>query len=80
VIVLASVAVGAVIALQAVWTFADVSMGLMALVNLVAIVLLGSWAFGALRDYERSIGAGRTPVFAATENPDLPGRLPTDVW
>ncbi|WP_432482470.1 alanine/glycine:cation symporter family protein [Kineococcus esterisolvens] len=50
-----------------------------ALVNLVAIVLLGKWALGALRDYERQVRAGQDPVFRAVGNPDLPGDLPESV-
>ena len=45
--------------LAAVWALADVAMGLMAIVNLVAICLLGGWAFAALRDFHRQVGDGR---------------------
>lgn len=75
VVALAAVGLGAVLALGLVWDFADVSMGLMALVNLTAIVLLGRWAFGVLRDYE----SGKDG-FVATGNPALPAELPGDVW
>ncbi|GAA1408754.1 alanine/glycine:cation symporter family protein [Catellatospora coxensis] len=80
VVVLAAVALGSVLALQAVWDFADVAMALMALVNLTAIVLLGRWAFGLLHDFEDSLRAGTEPAFVASDNPHLPGRLHTDVW
>ena len=50
VIVLVAVAGGSLAALPTVWSVADVAMGLMALVNLVAILLLGRWALGALAD------------------------------
>ncbi|NAZ86589.1 alanine/glycine:cation symporter family protein [Kineococcus indalonis] len=79
-LVVALVGAGAVLELTAVWALADVAMGLMALVNLVAIVLLARWALGALRDYERQVRAGRDPVFRAVGNPDLPGDLPESVW
>src|SRR5690606_30448468 len=46
VLVVLIVGAGAVLELEAVWPLADVAMGLMALVNLVAIVLLGRWALG----------------------------------
>jgi AGCS family alanine or glycine:cation symporter len=62
-----------------VWDVADIAMGLMALVNLVAIVLLGRWAFAALRDYHRQAEAGVDPVFIA-EDADLPGRLDGGIW
>ncbi|GAA4483949.1 alanine/glycine:cation symporter family protein [Rhodococcus olei] len=80
VVVLASVGIGSVLALSAVWALADVAMALMAITNLVAIVLLGRWAFGALRDYERQRQAGRDPVFTDRDNPDLPGELADSVW
>ena len=76
---LAAIAVGAQARLDAVWDLADVSMGLMAIVNLVAIVLLGKWAFAALHDYARQAAAGRDPVFVADEA-GLPGSLDGDIW
>lgn len=79
-LVLAAVALGAVAALPTVWTLADIAMGLMALVNLAAILLLSRWALGALADYERHQTEGEPPRFIAGGNPDLPGKLPTQVW
>src|SRR6478672_2532213 len=43
VVVLLSIAVGAIAALASVWAIADVAMALMAIVNLIAITLLGKW-------------------------------------
>jgi AGCS family alanine or glycine:cation symporter len=77
--VLAAIALGATAKLSTVWDVADIAMGLMALVNLVAIVLLGRWAFAALRDYHRQAEAGVDPVFIA-EDADLPGRLAGGIW
>lgn len=79
-LVVGAVALGAVVALEVVWAIADVAMGLMALVNLVAIVLLGRWAFAALRDYSELRRTEESPSFVATDNPHLPGVLPGDVW
>jgi alanine or glycine:cation symporter, AGCS family len=79
-VVIASVGLGSVLELKPVWDFADVAMGVMALVNLVAIVLLGKWAFGALRDYEASKRRGADPAFVAAGNQYLPGELRTEVW
>ena len=42
---------GAVANLGLVWNLADLFMALMAILNLVAITLLGRFAFIALRDY-----------------------------
>lgn len=79
VLVLAAVALGGVAKLATVWDLADVSMGFMAIVNLVAIVLLGKWAFAALRDFSRQAAQGRDPVFVAAEA-GLPGPLDGDIW
>jgi AGCS family alanine or glycine:cation symporter len=79
-LVLAAIGVGSVVALDAVWAVADVAMALMALVNLVAILMLGKWAFGALTDYRQTLAARREPHFHAADNPQLPAPLPTEVW
>jgi AGCS family alanine or glycine:cation symporter len=49
-------------------------------VNLIALVLLGRWALGALRDFERQAKAGQDPVFRTTGNRDLPHDLDDSVW
>ena len=79
-LVLAAVGIGALVALETAWAVADVAMAFMAIINLVAISLLGRWAFGTLRDYERRTREGGDDRFVATHNPDLPGELPGDVW
>jgi alanine or glycine:cation symporter, AGCS family len=79
VVVLIAIALGATSKLATVWDLADVAMGLMALVNLVAIVLLGKWAFAALNDYHRQAAEGRDPVFVAADA-GLPGTLDGDIW
>lgn len=58
--VLGMVFIGAVASLPAIWNFADLSMGLMALVNLVAILMLSPVALRILRDYERQVKEGKT--------------------
>ena len=77
--------IGAVASLDFVWNLSDVVMGLMAIINIVAIVLLGKWAFGALIDWEvqrRLLNAGEISEirFVAEDNPHLPGPLPGEVW
>ncbi|MCH9640134.1 MAG: alanine:cation symporter family protein [Actinomycetia bacterium] len=79
VFVLMAIAVGALSELTLVWALADVAMGCMALVNLVAICLLGKWAFAAIKDYHRQAEAGQNPVFIADEA-GLPGTLEGDIW
>ena len=84
-IVLVATAVGALASLDLVINLSDVAMGVMAIINIVAILALGGWAFGALRDFEaqnRAFKAGEIDHirFVATDNPHLPGELPGDVW
>ena len=49
---------GSLTKVQIVWDLADVMMALMAIVNLVAITLLGKFAFRALDDYTMQRKAG----------------------
>lgn len=56
---------GSVASFGIVWDMADLTMGLMAIVNLIAIVLLGKISFGALNDYIAQKKAGQDPVFYA---------------
>ena len=78
-LVLGAIALGATSKLATVWDIADIAMGFMALVNLVAIILLGRWAFAAIRDYHRQSADGSDPVFVA-EQAGLPGVLEGDIW
>ena len=58
---------GALTKVQIVWDLADLFMGLMAILNLIAIVLLGKYAFIALDDYTAQKKAGiKDPVFNAS--------------
>ncbi len=76
-IVVAAVFYGAIAKLDFVWVAADTSMFFMAVINLVAIFLLGKWAFGALKDYEEGKGETR---FISTGNPHMPGEVPDSIW
>ena len=65
-LVVAMVLFGSLTKVQVVWNLADVSMGLMAIINLVAIALLGKYAFMALDDYTAQKKSGiKDPVFEA---------------
>ena len=64
VIVVCMVLFGSVAKVQLVWDLADVFMGIMAVINLVAIALLGKYAFIALKDYSDQKKAGiKDPIF-----------------
>ncbi|WP_313637905.1 alanine/glycine:cation symporter family protein [Paenibacillus sp.] len=61
--VLAMIIFGSVAKVQLVWDLADLFMGLMVIVNLIAILLLSKVAFAALKDYKRQKREGKDPVF-----------------
>ncbi|NLT94730.1 MAG: alanine:cation symporter family protein [Clostridia bacterium] len=65
VIVLGMVLFGSLAKIEIVWDMADLIMGLMAIVNLIAIMLLGNIAFLALKDYQEQKNRGKNPVFTA---------------
>ncbi|MER2256009.1 MAG: alanine/glycine:cation symporter family protein [Priestia megaterium] len=61
--VLAMVIFGSIAQLQLVWNLADLFMGMMVVVNLIAIFLLSKVAFSALHDYTQQKKEGKNPVF-----------------
>lgn len=50
-----------------VWNLADITMGCMAIVNIVAISLLGNIAIKVLKNYEKQKKEGKNPVFYEEE-------------
>jgi AGCS family alanine or glycine:cation symporter len=80
IVALLAVFAGSVAELPLVWALADIAMGLMALVNIGAILGLTRWALAALDDYESQLAAGREPVFVIGDIAALPGPLQGDVW
>ncbi len=79
-LVLAMVYFGAIEKAPLVWDMADLSMGLMAVINLVAIVLLSPIAFLLLRDYQKQVKAKQVPVFKLTDYPELAKKVQSDIW
>jgi alanine or glycine:cation symporter, AGCS family len=75
--VLAMVVFGSLAGIQIVWDLADLFMGLMAVINLVAIFLLGKVAFAALKDYGEQRKQGKDPVFHASS---IKGLTNTECW
>ncbi len=59
----ASVLFGSLKEAGIIWSLGDMGVGMMAWINLVAILLLSPVAFRALRDYERQKKSGHNPVF-----------------
>ncbi|MFD9410509.1 alanine/glycine:cation symporter family protein [Streptomyces sp. NPDC059989] len=72
-LVLSAVVLGSLGSVSVVWNLADVFMGLMALVNLLAILPLSAIAFRLLDDYLAQRRAGLDPVFTRDRMPDLKG-------
>lgn len=66
---LAMVFIGSVANLTSVWNFADLSMGIMAIINLIAIVWLSPVALRVLKDYERQLKSG-VPLEQISFDPD----------
>ena len=67
---------GAVASLEVAWGLADITMGLMALFNLIAISLLGKYAFRLLDDYLTQKRRGiKDPVFCKKQLPEIEADL-----
>ncbi|GGK29614.1 sodium:alanine symporter [Caldalkalibacillus thermarum] len=75
--VIGMVAFGSVAQLSLVWDMADLFMGLMAIINLIAIALLGKFAFAALQDYVEQRREGKDPVFRADR---IEGLVHAECW
>ena len=74
---LAAILYGCLNSFDLAWNLADIFMGFMAIINLVAILLLGKWALKALDNYTAQRKAGIDPVFVADEIEGLPK---TECW
>lgn len=67
---------GAVASLEVAWGLADITMGLMAFFNLIAISLLGKYAFRLLDDYLAQKRRGiKDPVFCKKQLPEIAADL-----
>ena len=79
-LVLGWVYFGAVANVPLVWDMADMAMGTMAWINLVAILLLSPLAFLLLKDYTSKLKMGKDPVFKLSEHPGLKRKIKSDIW
>ena len=77
VLTVACVYLGSVASLGLVWDIADVSMGIMALMNIIVIAILSPKAVAIIKDYIRQRKEGKNPVFKAK---DIPGLENTECW
>ena len=70
------VLIGAMNSMEVAWSLADITMGLEAVVNIIAILMLSNIACSALKDYEEQKARGRDPVFHEKNI----GLTNTEVW
>lgn len=73
---LISVYFGAVKTAQLAWDLGDMGVGLMAWLNIIAILILQKPALDALKDYEKQKKERAEPVF----NPEALGIKDADFW
>ncbi|MDO4640594.1 MAG: sodium:alanine symporter family protein [Neisseria sp.] len=79
-VVLAFVYFGSVVKVGLVWDMGDFSMGIMAFINLIAIVILCPLVFMLLKDYQSKVRMGKEPVFKLSEHPTLKRKIKSDIW
>ena len=78
--VLLMVVWGAYESVATVFDAADASMGLMATINLIAIVLLSGTVAKLTKDYFDQRKAGKVPTFHAADYPELKGKIDGNIW
>lgn len=71
---------GAVQKVDTVFNAADASMGVMATINLVAIVLLSGTVVKLTKDYLDQRKSGLSPTFDGTKYPELADKIDTTIW
>ncbi|MCC4799727.1 sodium:alanine symporter [Enterovibrio norvegicus] len=79
-IVLGMVMFGALAELPIVWVMADTSMGLMAIVNMIAILLLSGTVIKLAKDYNQQLKHGKVPAFDSRQYPDMLNQIEPGVW
>ncbi len=63
---------GSLASLEIVWSLADITMALMAICNLIAILLLGKYAFRLLDNYMEQKRSGvKSPTFHKEQMKDI---------
>jgi AGCS family alanine or glycine:cation symporter len=78
--VLLMVVWGAYESVATVFNAADASMGMMATINLIAIVILSGTVVKLTKDYFEKKKSGATPHFDAREMPELEGQIDAEIW
>ena len=78
--VLAMVVWGALQSVATIFNFADASMGLMATINLIAIVLLSGTVTKLTKDYLDQRKAGKEPKFHIADHPEIADGVDQNIW
>lgn len=78
--VLGMVMFGSVSELGLIWTMADVSMGMMAIVNVAALFMLSGAVIWLYKDYISQLKQGKVPVFDPNSNEKIKATLPKGIW
>ena len=68
---------GAVLSADLLWNFADMTMGVMTLINIPVLFILSKYSNRALKDYELQIKEGKTPIFKPKKSEF---QFENDVW
>jgi alanine or glycine:cation symporter, AGCS family len=71
---------GALQNVQTVFNYADAAMGLMACINLIAVLLLSGTVVKLTRDYFGQRAAGQEPRFISAQFPELHRGIDREVW
>lgn len=71
---------GAIQSVATVFNLADASMGLMATINLIAIVALSGTVAKLTRDYLAQRKAGKMPTFHLSQHPDIGRGVDPEIW
>ena len=81
ILVLIMVYFGAISGVPLVWSMADLFMGIMATINLTAILLLTPYARTLLKDYTAQLRGGKKdPEFKIDQYPEMKKRVDSDIW
>lgn len=79
-LVLAMVYWGTTQKVMLVWDMADMFMGIMTMINLIAILLLAPIVWILLKDYQKQLKARKDPSFDIKQYPKLAKKVDSDIW
>lgn len=77
---LAMIVWGSVASIPAVWSLADLALGLMTLINITALILMTPTITKLAKDYHQALKEKRQPEFKASNKHLYQGNLEEDIW